>query len=197
LFGGGFNPIAQHHADIAKLIWAQTGMRTFIMPCYKHRFAKNNDLIDVSHRWNMVMEVTNSPENQEMMVAFDFEVARRHDGSMYDTISLLRASNPDTEFHIVVGMDNANIIETEWHNGLALVQMCPFIVVQCTGITPKVDWFNHPPHRVLPFESVVHSKLIRKAIEEGRYDFARRHLHPRVWDYIAMGHLYGYEHANG
>lgn len=192
LLGAGFNPIARHHELIGRTVWRETGMKTFFMPCYRHRYAKDSELIPAPHRWNMVMEVTNDPANQDIMTAFDFEIARRHDGSMFDTVSLLKVSNPNIEFHLVVGMDNANEIETEWHNGSQLIRMCPFIVVECAGVTPATDWFNHAPHRVLPFHSTVHSKQIRTAIQEGRHEFARQHLHPRVWDYITMGHLYGY-----
>jgi len=191
LFGGGFNPIGRHHEQIARLIWTETGMRTFFMPCYGHRFSKNSDLIEPSHRWNMVMEVTNSPENTALMVAFDYEIARQHDGSMYETLTALKSSNPETEFHVVIGMDNANNIEL-WDRGQWLIQLAPFLVVQCAGIEPEAEWFQHPPHRVLPFENEIHSSDIRKAIRDGRYDFARQYLHPRVWDYIAMGRLYGH-----
>ena len=194
LLGGGFNPIALHHENIAKLIWDRTRMPTWFMPCFRHRFAKNDELLVSSHRWNMVSEVTN--QYPERMRAFDWEITREFDGSMWTAMDELDKVHGDKyDFHITIGMDNANIIETEWHHGDFLIQRFPFIVMERNGTEPKVDWFRKKQHQVLPFNDMISSSEIRECIAAGKHSFAKRHLNPQVWDYIVAGRLYGYQGA--
>lgn len=188
LYGGGFNPIARHHEHIAHLIYKQTGMKTWFMPCWGHHFVKNSELIPARHRWNMVTGVTNQFPDQ--MLAFDFEMREEHTGSMYETMQRL-GLDAEAEFHIVIGMDNANCIESDWDRGDVLIQQFPFIVLHRTGVEPTADWFKSPPHMELKFDYPVGSSDIRKAIAEGRTDFACQHLNPMTWDYIESVKLFG------
>lgn len=189
LFGGGFNPIALHHEQIAQLIWDKTGLRTWFMPCHQHQFNKDSELIDSGHRWNMVQEVTNQYPDQ--MLAFDWEIARQFDGSMWTAMDELERINGDKySFHIVVGMDNANIIETEWDQGDFLIQRFPFIVIERAGVERSVNWMDDKQHTVIPFNGRISSSEIRECIADGKHDFAKRHLNSRVWDYIVAGNLY-------
>lgn len=189
LYGGGFNPICIHHERIAMLIHQTTGMRTWIMPCYDHQFAKDSELIEVRHRWNMVMGVTNQFPDQ--MLAFDFEMREKHTGSMWEAMKQLATANPDTKFHIVIGMDNANCIESKWDRGEFLIQRYSFIVLHRTGEEPTTSWFQRKHHMELEFDCPISSSDIRTALVEGRVDFARQHLNPMTWDYIESGKLFG------
>ena len=211
LFGGGFNPICSHHEHIARLISRHTEMPVLLMPCYQHLFSKNNDLLDASHRWNMVEEVCDG----QNMVAFDWEISHQHSGSMCDTMAALVNEHPDTEFSIVIGTDNANIVETDWVLGGELINLYPFIVVRrqitcpvCKGnkfqcamcdetgliLQPETtDWFKKPPHMTLEFAHPGSSTATRKAIAEGRHGDAMRNLNALTWDYIQSGNLFGYE----
>ena len=189
LLGGGFNPIGLHHEQIAMLIHQKTGMRTWFMPCYSHQFDKDSELIQMSHRWNMVMEVTN--QFPEQMLAFDFEMREQHNGSMFETMERLGPANPEIEFHIVIGMDNANCIESSWDRGNILIRQHPFIVLHRTGQEPTTDWFKKLPHMELTFDCPISSSDIRTAIAEDRTDFARQYLNPMTWDYIESGKLFG------
>jgi len=189
IFGSGCNPTGLHHELMARLVFQKTGLPTWIMPCYRHLFSKDSELIESSHRWNML---TLACEDWEIMRAFDWEIAHRHDGSMYSTMQQLVQEYPDVKFHIVIGMDNANIIETKWIHGNLLIQEFPFIVLRRDGCPETADWFNHEPHQVFDFENDASSTDIRTAIREGRNDFAAAHLDSKVWDYIKNGGLYGY-----
>lgn len=189
LFGGGFNPIGLHHEQIAMLIYEKTGMKTWFMPCFDHQFDKDSELIDIKHRWNMVMGVANQFPDQ--MVAFDFEMRQKHTGSMFKTMEMLKPGNPDTDFHIVIGMDNANCIETDWDRGNLLIQQNPFIVLHRAGQSPTTDWFKKPPHMELNFSSWVSSSDIRNAVAEGNTSFARENLNYATWDYIKSENLFG------
>lgn len=189
LLGGGFNPIGIHHQKIAQTVWREMQIPTWFMPCYGHRFAKNDDLVLPRHRWNMVTEVT---ENFHYMKSCDWEMAHEHNGSMFETIQGLTKLYLNTRFHIVIGMDNANVI-TNWDKGANLIKDYPFIVLQRAGEDTHVDWFQQEPHHLLPFNCPASSSAIRKAILEGDYAFAQEHLHKRVWEYIVTGRMYGYK----
>lgn len=192
LFGGGFNPIALHHEQIAQLIWNRTGMRTWFMPCYQHKFGKDSELIGSGHRWNMVQEVTNQYSDQ--MLAFDWEIARHFDGSMWMAMDELERVNGDKyDFHIVIGMDNANIIKTEWQQGDFLIERFPFIVIERAGVERTANWFDEKHHTIIPFSERISSSEIRECVAAGKHNFAKRYLNPRVWDYIVAGQLYGYQ----
>jgi nicotinic acid mononucleotide adenylyltransferase len=117
---------------------------------------------------------------------------------MFETMEGLTKVYPEIDFHIVIGMDNANVIEAEWDRGEQLIQKYPFIVLQRPGVKAEVDWFAEDPHVYLTFRYAGSSESLRKAIRKGDYAFARRHLSSKVWDYIVAGKLYGYkEHADG
>jgi len=189
LLGGGFNPIGLHHQKIAQAIWREAQIPTWFMPCYNHRFTKDNELVPSSHRWNMVTEVTG---DNKYMQSCDWEMAHEHNGAMYETLHGLSKSHPNTKFNIVIGMDNANVMTTEWARGVYLIKDHPFIVLQRTGEEAQVDWFLQKPHRLLSFDCPSSSSEIRQSIAEGNYAFAQRHLHRRVWEYIIAGRLYGY-----
>ena len=216
LFGGGFNPIGRHHEYAALKIHDQTDMTVWLMPCYKHAFDKDNELIEDSHRWNMTEGVANS--YGPAIAACDWEIINQSDGKMYNTIRGIQKDHPDKEFTIVIGMDNANIITNDiseggWYKGAELVEEHPFIVMtrkipcpvcqtkatQCEfckekGFVwqePKVDWFKKEPHMVIEIAYAQSSSGLRLACKEGRLPYVIQHTHPLTWDYIQSGRLYG------
>lgn len=187
LLGGSFNPIGLHHIHLGQIIYDKLGICTWYMPCYNHRFQKT--LESPGHRWNMIMMAS---EKHEWMLPCDWEIAHSSNGSMFDTMTHLSKANPHTTFHIVIGMDNANVIN-KWDHGESLAKKHPFIVFTRPSVDPTADWFTCPPHRILQSESSDQSSEIRRAIQNGDYEFVKQRLHPRVWEYIQTGRLYGYK----
>jgi nicotinate (nicotinamide) nucleotide adenylyltransferase len=192
LLGGGLDPISIHHEVMVDETEANADMPTWVMPCYGHLFAKGSRLTDSNHRWAMVEE-TAKQRQDDIFVPFKWEIEHRHSGSMYETISHLKQECPDVLFHIVIGMDNANVIETKWDRGNILIQENPFIVFEREGVYKTADWFLQSPHKVIPLRYDVSSTVIREAIQKGEYSFAERNLNPAVWDYIRTNNLYGYK----
>lgn len=159
------------------------------MPCYNHLFDKNSQLLNAAHRWNMVSEVC---AQFGFMKAFDWEMAHEHTGSSYVAMEAITKQYPNYDFSIVIGSDNANIIKDAWFRGADLIEAYPFIVIERASKPLSTDWPRSSPHQVFPFTTAMSSTAIRKAIQEGRNDFAKRHLNPIVWDYITVGSLYGH-----
>jgi len=192
LLGGGCDPISIHHEALVDAVVEHTGMPVWVMPCYGHLFDKGRRLTEVEHRWNMVVKST-AQQNKGLLIPFDWEIENSHTGSMYETITQLKLEYPDRLFHVVIGMDNANVIESKWDRGSLLIQENPFIVFEREGIKPEVSWFMQSPHRIYPMKCNLSSTAIRDAIKNGDYNFAQNHLNPAVWDYIQANKLYGYK----
>ena len=188
LLGGGFDPITSAHEEMAKLVHTGTNYPVWVMPCFRHRFGK--ELASPKHRFHMVDLVAH--QYRSWMHAFDFEIVRHHDGSMYETIRLLQVQYPKTKFHIVIGTDNANKIQ-EWDRGEILIAEVPFIVVGRKGKEATCDWFRSPPHCYLELDYQMSATDIREAIETGRYDWVAMNLNYEVWGYIQDQGLYGYK----
>lgn len=191
LLGGSFDPISLHHEKICKTIFETTGMPTWVMPCWHHRFDKGTRLVKAKDRWEMVQLAAD--QKWEWMFPFGWEIALKHNGSMFQTIAKLKKVYPNHRFHIVIGMDNANVIEEQWNEGKTLIQENPFIVLERNGVIPATDWFTKSPHRVFPLDSDLSSTVIRDAIANGNYEFAKQHLALNVWKYIQEKGLYGYK----
>jgi len=193
LFGGGFDPLGINHESIVGTIKEHTGMPTWVMPCYGHLFSKGNQLTSANHRWNMVLATVHH-RRDDTFIPCRWEIDNKHSGSMYETISHLKAEyNPEFRFHIVIGMDNANLVENCWDRGNLLIQENPFIVFEREGIESTARWFLDSPHKVLPLKINLSSTAIREAIRNGNHAFAQQHLNPAVWEYIQTNGLYGYK----
>jgi nicotinic acid mononucleotide adenylyltransferase len=169
------------------------------MPCYGHRFAKNSKLIEHWHRWNMVQMVA---EQYDYITACDWEIAHEHDGSMFETMEQLVKTHPDIDFHIAIGMDNANCMtlpreQGGWDRGALLVEQFPFIVFTRQGVEIKSSWWTRRPHVQIEYSNLLSSSELRECISEGKHDFAERHTNPKVWDYIVSGNLFGFDPNKG
>lgn len=189
IFGGGFDPISKHHERIAELACNQNhNLHVWLMPCWGHMFAKAKRLAPAEHRLKMIELVA-----KENIAAFGWDIYKQHFGSMYESMQELYEIFPSHEFSLVIGMDNANVIETKWDRGSQLIQRHPFIVFERAGEAPTTDWFLKSPHKAYPLDYNLSSTAIREAIQQGNHDFAQEHLSPSVWQYIVDKKLYGYE----
>jgi nicotinate (nicotinamide) nucleotide adenylyltransferase len=187
IFGSACDPITLHHLRLAELVTMKTGMPVWVMPCFHHRFGKDKRLVDPVHRWAMTCLAA---INRACMIPCSFELTQRHCGSMYSTLKGLKLLG--NNFHVVIGMDNANKVETEWDHGSDLIREYPFIIFGRQGEAPCATWFNKEPHITMHTDYHLSSTDVRDAIARGDYDFAKAHLCPEVWSYIQREGLYGY-----
>ena len=163
-------------------------MPVWMMPCYAHLFGKQPSA--PKHRWAMVKLMA---EQWPFIVPCDWEIRHKHNGSMFETLTALRAEYPNKNFHVVMGMDNANEIK-KWHRHEELIATYPCIVVGRGGVEMKEDWFKKPPHRFLDeFSLTVCSEEVRIALETGNYTLAKSRLCDTIWQYIVSHHLYGFK----
>ena len=64
---------------------------------------------DVVTDFEMIEDLAHRMPNY--FIPCNWEIVKKHTGSMYETISGLKKSHPNKVFYIVIGMDNANEME--------------------------------------------------------------------------------------
>lgn len=192
ILGLSANPITLGHEVVALAVRAQTQMDVWLMPCYKHRFGK--EVAESCYRVDMCGFVA---AKQGFQVCLD-EIRRKSNGSAYDTFHFLKKENPDCNFHLVIGTDNAERI-SEWDQGERFIEENPCIVVTrpdpLAGFTQVLGapWYFQSFHKFVEVHFPVSSSEVRKAIRDKNYDYARGNVDCKVWKYIQENRLYGYE----
>lgn len=183
LYGGSFDPITLAHEMVCQCVHDSIGCEIWTMPCWKHRFGKNPT--PAHHRWSMLQLFA---KRKNFVKPCSWELDNQHSGSMYETVANLKILFPKTNFHIVIGMDNANVID-KWDKGLALIQENPFVIITRKGIQPLVEWHLRSPHQLIDIGSSISSTQVREAIYHGDVQ-AQKMVSSDVWDYIISNNLY-------
>lgn len=186
IYGGGFDPVTIAHDRMAWVAGEQCEMFVWMMPCYGHRFGK--ELADPVHRLKMVELLA---KENPYIIPFDHEIQKQHNGSMYETLVELSSRYPSKQFHLLIGMDNANCIH-EWDRGQELILKFPCIVCGRKGYPSITQWYAHPPHTYIPLDMSVSATDVRNAIENGDYERAKSNVRASVWGYIVDNAIYGY-----
>lgn len=146
LYGGSFNMIHTGHIQTAQLVLDVTEIdEVWFLPCYRSLHGK--DLAEGLHRLKMC-EIA-ARHNARFKVS-DFEIVNELNGSSLNLVTKLlnKFSDDQYRFHLVIGQDNANTLDT-WENFTELEKLIPFITVPRKGIEPdfsKGGWFAKHPH---------------------------------------------------
>lgn len=191
LFGGAFDPITLGHMAVAMGVHAQTGYPVWIMPCYEHKHGK--EMAMPAHRYLMVQHVCDA-----LGPAFrpsPYEIEKKHNGSTYDLMTMMKKEYPQYLFHLVIGCDNIATIIHKWDRGGQLVKENPVLIVDRPGFEPAGLVGAHPLSRHITVGFPSASRDVRSAIEQGQYDVARRQLYHKVWHEVEVQGLYGFKQA--
>jgi nicotinate (nicotinamide) nucleotide adenylyltransferase len=166
LFGGAFDPI--HSAHIKTIRYLSKKYIVWVAPCANHPFNKN--MAPLKHRINMCKLVTNAT-----IKIFNEKY----------TIDTLK--NISKCVHLVIGQDNANIVE-KWHKGEEIINKFPFIIVARKGCDILRGWYLFPPHRFLNINlPKISSTEIREKISQG---LEPKFVDKKVLNYIKKNRLY-------
>jgi nicotinate-nucleotide adenylyltransferase len=188
LFGGAFNPITCAHEFIGAKVHEETGFPVFFMPCWGHKFGKEM----ASYRIRMGL-VETAVRHTPYAVGFRFEILNKCQGSMYETMVLLKKEHNDKTFYIVIGMDNANRI-FEWDRGEKLIAENPFIIFRRPNNEVAVDWIKD--HRVVDITTPdISSTMFRNAMVENNFELAETYVSKPVWGDITQYGLFGYPNS--
>lgn len=190
IFGGAFNPITIGHLKSVESILQMTDIpEVWVLPCYKH--THNKFMQSYFDRFNMCITAF---LNNDRVVISDFEFKYISDnGSTYEMIKKMHSVYPNYEFVIVIGLDNANHIQS-FYNYKALLKDETFLVMPRKGYSKiKNAWYDSSPHIFLESVDIPESSStdFRNFMESSDYDNAIKLLpNKMVFDYIRERKLY-------
>lgn len=195
LLGGTFNPPHVAHLIVAHIVRESLGLeRVLLVPTSVHAFKGE---AEIGARDRAVMA--------ELAVAGDpvlevdrIEVERGGISYTVETLRELRAREPDTLWHLIVGQDNLSEFR-QWREAERLPELAEIVVVGREGGNSRQDVTRPAPDEWFTRVSVptleISSTAIRGRVAEGRS--IRYWVPPAVEAYIAERGLYGRPVAEG
>ena len=206
ILGGSFNPIHIGHLIAAEEVFQHRRLsKVIFMPTGISPHKESGDLIDSSHRYQMVKSAIRDNEHFEVS---DIEIKRSGKSYTIDTIRILREIyGEEHNLYLIMGTDMINEIST-WKDINTLSGMCRFIMVNRSPIS--TNGISNSPSlecglrgiKVFSDEKIaeierlkvkiptigISSTEIRERLRSGR---SIRYLVPRrVEDYINTHNLY-------
>lgn len=110
--------------------------------------------------------------HDERIYISDYEILKGGKSYTIDTVRFFREKNPSWEIYLLIGMDEAYILD-KWKDVEKLKDLVTFIVGERSGFNGDEIKAKYPFLRFFPFDKVeISSTLIRKCIEEKK-DFSR------------------------
>ena len=134
LFFGSFNPIHIGHLALGNYIAEFAGVdevRYIVSP--QNPLKNETDLLDDSIRLEML---SRSLSNYSKFSISDIEFSLPKPSFTFQTLSVLSEQEPDTQFILIIGSDNADIFH-EWKNYEWIMANYPIIVY------PRLGSSNH------------------------------------------------------
>ncbi|MCK4993515.1 MAG: nicotinate-nucleotide adenylyltransferase [Candidatus Omnitrophica bacterium] len=162
ILGGTFNPPHNGHLLIAQEAYTQLGLNKVLfipgrVPPHKNRL----DIIDVELRYEMVkLLLKDKPEFSISRI----EIEKIGVSYSVETLKILKAGEPDTQFYFIVGSDAIPELKT-WKNIEEILTLCKFAI----GMRPGFKDYQVPGGMVF-LEGVfpdISSGRIREMLRNG------------------------------
>ena len=193
LLGGSFNPPHNAHLNLALAAQAQLGLdRVDFMPAGMPW--QKAGLVMASARHRLALCAALISDYSQLSVE-PIETERSGHTYTVETLLALRVKNPNANYTLIIGSDQANALNT-WHRWQALLGLCTLAVVARNGASihwqPDVaqvlaDLGTAPTQIVLP-ASAISSSEIRSRLVRG--ESVAQFVPPAVAGYIAKYSLY-------
>jgi nicotinate (nicotinamide) nucleotide adenylyltransferase len=204
LFGGSFNPIANHHVAIClHVLKLKLVDHVILVPCL-HGF-HGKKLASFQDRVRMCDVHVKSLQNGDVSVS---DIESKYPSFATDTVKMVSKIIAEmqmvqqTQFFFILGLDNALNID-KWVSPKEAIQLLPYIVISRPFDTTKLEakspamkkdrehWFQFKPHIFLDdIEEPASSTLIREAIAQKNVKKLSFLVHPHVAEYILQRDLY-------
>lgn len=194
IMGGTFNPIHNGHLLLAQAARESLNLdRILFMPSGNSYMKETSQILDGDTRAQMVrLALLGNP----YFLFSDLELKR--EGATYtcDTLAILKAQNPQTQYYFILGEDNLLTLKC-WKNPAFILQNCVIAgAVRAsednTRIKKAAELLKKEYQadiRILPTRRIdISSSEIRERLKSGQS--IRYMLPERVYDYIQKKRLY-------
>lgn len=132
IYGGTFDPIHHGHLILAREAREILGLDEVIFVlAEKSPHKANLSPASAAARWTML---TAAIAHENGFSASRLEIDRPSPSYSIDTVELLRAERPDTEFFFLIGEDNLPQL-SRWHRFDELRRLVQFVVLDRSGAT--------------------------------------------------------------
>lgn len=126
ILGGTFNPVHTGHLIIAENARREAGLdRVLFVPARTPPHKRDLPVTDANHRLEMLRLAIRGNSSFEVSAV---ELARPEVSYSVETVKLLKAEKPATEFYFIIGSDSLFELHL-WREAERLVELCEFIVV--------------------------------------------------------------------
>lgn len=195
IMGGTFNPIHHGHLILAQTAYEQFGLdQILFMPNKNPYYKKLNRAVTEAHRSDMVKLAI---EDNAAFSFSDVELMREGNTYTVETLRILTAQNPDTEYYFIMGADSLFHFES-WREHEEIFKMATLLVatrdsVSTHNIESQIEYledrYDDVKIECLMAPSLeISSSGLRKLVRNGR---SIRYLVPeKVERYIRENDLY-------
>lgn len=130
IMGGTFNPVHDAHIMMAKTAYRELNLdEVLIMPSSVPPHKQGLEIASAEDRSRMVKLAI---EGEEGLVFSDFELKREGKTYSAETMTLLKALHPDTDYYFIIGADSLFTIET-WYKPEVLLPLVTAVVFDRSG----------------------------------------------------------------
>lgn len=189
LLGGTFDPPHAAHVALAQCAMQTLGLdAVWVMPAGQP-WQREPAPSPAVHRLAMCRLAF---EGIPGVVVDDREVRRAGPTYTIETVRQLKAAEPHTQWHLIIGADQAQALQT-WHKWQELLSMVQLVVAERPHLAGRWQNSDMPQAMALPFEPLdLSSTAIRGRLSQG---LEVPGLNPQVIDYIRLHQLYRHSHT--
>ena len=124
-FGGSFNPPTNAHINLAKQIIEECSLDKLIFVPIGDFYKKQN-LIEFTHRYNMLKLVCNSNEKLEVSDIEDNQLTKLY---AIDTFEIIKKQYANDNLYFIMGSDNLEKI-ISWKDYINLITKYNYIIIE-------------------------------------------------------------------
>lgn len=193
-FGGSFNPPTYAHLEIARIsIQEQNLDRVYFVPVGNSY--KKPELIDENYRYEMLQIMSKNFNNIDVE---NIELNKNESISAIQAFEMIEKKYEGTEIYFIMGADNFIKMPT-WKNAEELITKYNYIVFNRHSLNLEnfikengMLYKNKEKYKIIQLKENkdTNSSIIRKLINEGKYQEADKYTSKEVIEYIVKNNLY-------
>lgn len=186
IYPGSFNPIHRGHVQLAReVLHRQLADKLWMLVSPHNPLKMNSGLLDEQHRLAMTrLAVAGEPG----IFASDFEFSMPRPSYSIDTLQRLQTANPEVQFLLLIGSDNALVFD-QWKDYRQILAQVEVFVYPRQGYPIDEALIKYPEMKGLntPLYDISSTQL-REMIKNGKS--TAEWLPPLVEKYISENRFY-------